>query len=79
MVNRVVLEEDLTDGEHIEEFRVYAHLPHYTAKRVCVYQGCTMGHKAICVFPTIRTARLTVEIPRADGAYRVKDMRAYFA
>ena len=79
LVNRVVLEEDLTDGEHIEEFRVYAHLPHYTAKRVCVYQGCTMGHKAICVFPTIRTARLTVEISRADGAYRVKDMRAYFA
>ena len=78
MVNRVVLKEDLTCGGEIRAFRVYAHLPGYREKRVCVYKGDTVGHKAICTFPTIRTAKLTVEVEAGEGDCRLTDMKAFF-
>lgn len=79
LVNRVMLCEDLTEGEAIEEFRLYAALPGYRSQRVCVYRGDTVGHKAICAFPAIRTGELTVEIIRQNGACALRDMKAYLA
>ena len=79
LVNRVMLSEDLTEGESVRAFRIYAHLPNYRPRRVCVYQGQSIGHKAICVFPTIRTAKLVVEIEDHDGTYRLLDMKAFYA
>ncbi|MBQ6256331.1 MAG: hypothetical protein IJJ60_07065, partial [Clostridia bacterium] len=60
-------------------FRVYAQLPGYSGESICVYQGQTMGHKAICLFPAIRTGKITVEIIQADGKAKLRDIRAYFA
>ena len=79
LVNRVVVMEDLTEGEAVKEFRVYANLPGYKSRRICLYKGDTIGHKAICCFPTMRTAKLTVEITAADGAVRLRDLKAYYA
>ena len=79
LVNRLVIEEDMSEGGHVREFSVWADLPSYRSQRICVYRGRTIGHKAICVFPTVRTGRLTVEIVRADGTPRLKAMRAYRA
>lgn len=78
LVNRVILKENLTEGESITSFKIYAHLPTYKSKRICVYMGCTIGHKAICVFPTIRTGKLTVEVVSHNGDYEITDMKAYF-
>ena len=77
LVNRVVIEEDLMAQSPVEEFRIYAHLPGYRSKRVCVYKGDTVGHKAICAFPTIRTAKLTVEACGKGGPV-LTGMRAYY-
>lgn len=78
LVNRVVLAEDMTNGGAAEAFRIYAHLPGSRDRRICVYKGDTIGHKAICVFPTIRTGKLTVEAESASGDVRLVDMKAYF-
>jgi len=78
LVNRVAIMEDLTTGGEIRAFRIYAHLPGYQVKRICVYKGDTVGHKAICAFPAIRTAKLTVEIEAGEGECRLMDMKAYF-
>lgn len=78
LVNRIILKENLAEGESVTSFKIYAHLPHYKSKRVCVYIGCTIGHKAICVFPTIRTGKLTVEVLFYNGEYEIDDMKAYF-
>ncbi|NLC67908.1 MAG: alpha-L-fucosidase [Clostridiaceae bacterium] len=78
LVNRVILEENLAEGESVTSFKIYAQLPTYKNKRVCVYMGCTIGHKAICVFPTIRTGKLTVEVVSHNGEYEINDMKAYF-
>ncbi len=77
MVDTVVVEEDITEGEAVTAFRVLAALPEYR-KPICVYQGLTMGHKAICRFPAIRTAEITVEILEADGDAKLKAIKAYY-
>ncbi len=79
LVNRVVIREDLREGESVRAFRVYAQLPGHSGESVCVYQGETIGHKVICLFPAIRTGKLAVEIVNAEGETRLRDMRAYFA
>ena len=78
LVNRVVLMEDLTDGESVREFEVWASLPRYHGQEICLYRGRTMGHKAICVFPTMRTGRLRVKITSSDGPCRLRGFKAYY-
>lgn len=78
LVDAVILEEDLTNGESVTEFRIYANLPHYTSQRICLYKGDTIGHKVICKFPTIRTGRITVEVTAHSGDYQLKSMVAYY-
>jgi len=78
LVNRVMLSEDLTADGEIHAFRVYAHLPRYQSKRICVYKGDTVGHKAICAFPAIRTPKLTVVVEKGEGECRLIDMKVYY-
>ena len=78
LVNRVVLMEDLTDGESVREFEVWASLPRYHGQEICLYRGRTMGHKAICAFPTMRTGRLRVKITSSDGPCRLRGFKAYY-
>ena len=78
LVNRVVLMEDLTDGESVREFEVWASLPRYHGQEICLYRGRTMGHKAICAFPTMRTGRLRVKITASDGPCRLRGFKAYY-
>ena len=79
LVNRLVIREDITEGEAARAFRVYCHLPGYRSKRVCVYKGDAIGHKAICAFPTIRTGKITVEIEKNEKPVRISDIKAYCA
>lgn len=77
LVNTVVIEEDLSEGQGVKAFKLYAHLPEYNFKRVLVFSGCTVGHKLICRFPTINTPMLTIEITDSDGLCTIKKMSAY--
>ena len=77
-VNTLILEEDLTDGQGIKEFQIYAYLPRNTHRKVLIYRGYTVGHKMICRFPTVCSPKLTVEVLSADGEYRLQSVRAYF-
>ena len=79
LVNRAILMEDLTAGQGIRSFEIWASLPCYDSKSICVYRGGTVGHKAICLFPAIRTAKLTVRVTQAEGECRLASLRAYCA
>ena len=79
LVNRVVISEDLTDGESVKEFKVYAHMPYSKNQKLYVYSGYTIGNKAICIFPTIRTHKIVVEITDSNGAPKIKEVKAYHA
>ncbi len=77
LADTVVIKEDIADGERVRAFKVYANLPAYRSKKICVYQGETIGHKAICRFPTVRTARLSVEIVSAEGDAKLASLEAF--
>lgn len=75
LVNQVVLEEDLTFGEHIEGFEIWAEA-YLGGREFLMYRGTAVGHKRICSFPVVRTAKLTVKVTGAGGAYALRG-RAY--
>ena len=77
LVDRVMIQEDLTRGEGVQAFRVYADLPGGLG-RICLYKGDTIGHKAICVFPTFKTDRIVVETEGADG-HTLTNLQAFYA
>ncbi|MBQ4076043.1 MAG: alpha-L-fucosidase [Clostridia bacterium] len=79
LVNRVVIEENLEMVESVEEFALYAHLPHSWGQRVCLYRGgASIGHKCICTFPTIRTGKLVLQILKKNGDAEIRNMKAYY-
>ena len=78
-INRVVIREDISNGQSVKAFNVYAHLPHYQHKRILVYAGKTIGHKVICPIFTIRSPKLTVEIVDSDGEHQITEIKGYFA
>lgn len=75
LVDTAIICEDITEGEAVKEFRIYAKTPLY-GKPVCVYKGDTIGHKAICHFPTIKTNELLLEVTSSDGEVKIKSMIA---
>ena len=79
LANRIVLSEDLTDGQHIKEFKIYAYPPFAPESRVMIYQGTTVGHKKICMFGAIRASKYELEITSSDGDYTLTDFKVYFA
>lgn len=78
LTNRLVLSEDITNGQSVKSFNVYAHMPFYKHKRILIYKGETVGHKLICQFPAIRAPKFTVEVTDCDGEVTFTQMKAYF-
>lgn len=58
LINHVILSEELFE-EEIEQFEIRVH-PYPYGAPVTVYRGTTVGHKAICPFPTIRTTKVEI-------------------
>lgn len=77
LVRHVVLREDLRQGEGVRHFRLYAHLEEYKNKRVCIFEGDTIGHKRICPVAPIVTSRIDLEITEAEGECHVISLEAF--
>ena len=78
-INRILLCEDITGGQAVKSFKVYAHLPNYRRKRILVYSGTTIGHKLICPIFTMRSPKLTVEVVDSDGEHTLTKIQGFFA
>ncbi len=76
-VNHVILSEDLTKGEHVQSFTVWAHSRRFSPEKpVAVYCGQFIGHKRIVTFPAVRANRLAVQITGHDGTFRLLSVQA---
>lgn len=76
--NTIVISEDLTQGQRITSFSVYAYLPHYKKKKIQVFEGKTVGHKVFCKFGPIRATKYEVVINASDGEHRITDIKAFY-
>ena len=79
MVNTVVLQEDLANGQRIRRFAVHGEVYLHGQEPVTLWEGTNPGHKAICTFPLIRLRKLSVEILESDGEPHVRELAAYRA
>lgn len=77
LVNTVVIEEDVSEGEKADEFSVYIY-PYSYGKRVLVFKGYTIGHKRICTFPTIRTEKIDVVIDKESAPCKINNINLYY-
>lgn len=78
LVNRVVIQEDLSQGEAVLGFRLLFEPLLYSPQPICLYQGTTIGHKAICLFPTVRAKRIILQIDEQEGPAAIRSMLPYF-
>lgn len=58
LVNMLVIEEKIDETE-IENFEIKVY-PYSYGKPITVYKGETIGHKAICNFPSVRTNKIEI-------------------
>jgi len=76
--NCLMLKEDLTNGQSIEEFKIYGYLPSYKHKKILLFKGCTVGHKLLCRFGAMRCTKFEVEITKHNGDFALTDIKAYY-
>jgi alpha-L-fucosidase len=75
LIDHVVAMEDLTNGEHVRKFNIYATVTH--GGEILVYSGFNIGHKAICRFPQIAARKIRLEITESDGPVQIRDIKLY--
>lgn len=77
LVNYLILEEDMTSGEHVEAFCIRMY-PFSYGSPVCIYQSSTVGHKHIASFPAVFTKKIEVEILSEDAPHTMKNIAAHY-
>lgn len=70
LVDHVVIQEDLTAGEHARRFAIQVRSA-MCGEMITVYEGQNIGHKAICLFQTVAITGVQVKILEADGEVKL--------
>lgn len=78
LVDHVVIEEDITDGGHIEAFDICISETTNQSVNVPIYRGYTIGHKMICTFPPIRGKNIVLKIAAKSGGEKINNMYACY-
>lgn len=73
-VNTVVLGEDISRGQHVEEFRVEALID---GEWQPIADGTTIGHKRILTFPAVTPEALRLNIVSSRGDVYLERFEAY--
>ncbi|MCQ2770238.1 MAG: alpha-L-fucosidase [Clostridia bacterium] len=80
LVKSVIIEEDISSGQAVLDFRLYAHIPTrnpISDNKYCVFRGETIGRKMICRFPAVRSPKFTLEILRSNEKPIIKSIKAF--
>jgi alpha-L-fucosidase len=71
LLDHVVIQENLQAGEHVRGFVVQVFPIHY-GDPITVFEGHSIGHKAICSFPPITARKVRVELTQVEGNAKIK-------
>ena len=72
-VNHLILSEEIDGESEIEDFEIHCFARPHQAK-VVAYHGATVGHKKICVFPTMDVKKIEVILDKNKKV----DIKAYY-
>ena len=76
-IDHVVLQEDLTAGESVRRFSIWHGARPAGQTPIRLYEGRSIGHKAICRFPLVKAGGIAVEIDEADGEVSLRSVEAF--
>ena len=75
LINTMVIKEDLEVQDVVDNYTIRA-FGCDTRKDIDLFYGTTIGHKAICEFPTISSNKFVIETNRA--AEQITDIKLYY-
>ncbi|MFC4811109.1 alpha-L-fucosidase [Paenibacillus sp. GCM10023250] len=78
LIDHIVLQEDLTDGERALAFTVSI-VSAKSRRTVAVYEGRNIGHKAIVRIPAVKAAGVIVEVTSSDGEPSLRGLSIHYA
>ena len=73
LVDHVIVQEDLSHGERVRQFAV--RIPH--GAPITLYEGRSIGHKAICRFPLVSTRKVIIDFLETDGEVRLRSLELH--
>ena len=76
LVDHVILQEDLTQGERIRRFAIEV-VPTHGGDAIVVYEGHNVGHKAICRFPLVKTRGLRLRFVETAGEVQLRSLTVH--
>lgn len=76
MIDHIVLQEDLTNGENVRQFAVNI-LTKKTHHRLPIHQGFNIGNKAIIPIPPVQVKGVEIEILKDDGEAVIKNIEVH--
>lgn len=77
LLNHIVIQENIDDCEKVERYRIFAQT-YVSGRMIQVYDGETIGHKAICSFPTAHTRKIQIVLEDAAPGAELVDVKAYY-
>ena len=77
IINHVVIEENVEEGDKIDQFTVYVYPTHF-GKPVIVYRGETVGHRHICSFPTVCTQKLEIVVEKERAPHSLESIKVHY-
>ncbi len=77
LMNHVVLQEKISADDYVKKFSIYIY-PVPGGRKILVYQGNSIGHKHICLFPTISTKQVEIVIEEETGNHELKEIQVLY-
>lgn len=77
LVDHVIAMEDLAGGEHVRAFQIEIIPEAGSRTPIVVYEGLSLGHKAICPFPPVKVRSLTLRVTEADGPVAMRNIQTF--
>jgi len=78
-IDQLVVQEEIAQGEQIQQFAVEAMLAPSGRPSVLVYAGESIGHKAVCRFPPLTAWGVRFRVLRAAGPVCLRALDLYDA
>jgi len=77
LINHLIIKEEMQNSQNVKKFIINA-FPLIFGKEITVYEGYTIGHKAICMFPTFLTNKIQLIIEESVAAETITDIATYY-
>jgi len=77
LIDHAVIREDLTRGEHIQRYSLSIN-PNHQQRWITIWQGESLGHKAVCRFPTVSVRKFRLDIEESTGCEKLRSLDLYY-